>query len=383
MYLKNLGRSLLLGAVALLLTVGPVSAGDEASWNKDLAAKYLDERGQVWLESFPAAERGVGTTKTSCVSCHTLAPYALARPALRKLTGEREPTEYEKRHLAAARKRVENWKDLDTPQFQLLYDFSERKKKESWGTEAVLNSFVLAFDDCNQGRKEPSSSTKTAFTNLWKTQEIDGDQQGSWEWLDFNLGPWEWKEGRYFGAAVAALAVGTAPGYYKEGADEELDKRVNLLRAYLRGNLAKQNLHNRVWLLWAATKMEGLLDREQRKKIMTEIHGKQQQDGGWRLSALGEFIRSDATPQETVSDGYATGLILHVLQTTGLTKDDPNVKKGLAWLRANQKPSGAWAGSSVNKQREPESTNPAKAHVGKFMWDAGTAYAVLALCHSE
>jgi hypothetical protein len=36
---------------------------------------------------------------------------------------------------------------------------------------------------------------------------------------------------------------------------------------------------------------------------------------------------------------------------------------------------------SVNKIRAPESTNPAKAHIGKFMWDAATGYAVLALSH--
>jgi squalene-hopene/tetraprenyl-beta-curcumene cyclase len=380
---NNLGGAVIVGTVALVLAAGGVFAGDNPTWNKDLAAKYLDERGQVWLESFPSAERGEGTGKTSCVSCHTLAPYALARPALRQLTGEKEPTKYENELLVATRKRVENWKDLDSPEFQLLYDFNERKKKESWGTEAVLNALILAFADSNQGRQESSSFTKMAFTNLWKTQVSGGDQRGSWDWLDFNLGPWEWSEGRYFGATLAALAVGTAPQYYRDGADQELDKRVNLLRGYVRSHFAKQNLHNRVWLLWAATKLDGLLDPQERKNVVVDIRGKQQPDGGWRLSALGEFKRNDGTAQETVSDGYATGLILHALQRQGFTKDDSHVKRGLDWLRRNQRPSGAWAGSSVNKQREPESTNQAKAHVGKLMWDAATAYAVLALCDSE
>lgn len=380
---KALGGSLLLGSIALCLTTGRVSAGDQANWNKDLARKYLDERAEVWFESFPSAERGEGTGKTSCVSCHTLAPYVLARPVLRRLAGEKEPTKYEKQLLAQTRQRLESWKDLDTPRLQLLYEFNERKKLESWGTEAVLSSFALAFDDSYQGNKSPSESTKTALSILWKTQVADGEQRGSWDWLDFNLEPWESKGGRYFGAVLAAITVGTAPGYYKEGADPELDKKVNLLRAYLRGNSTKQNLYNRICLLWASTKMAGLLSEEERTRIIDEIHSKQQQDGGWRLSSLGEFERSDAVPQETASDGYATGLILHVLQTAGLTKDHSNVKKGLVWLRANQKPSGAWTGSSVNKKREPESDNPAKAHIGKFMWDAATAYAVLALSHSE
>ena len=55
-------------------------AGEPTTWNKELAAKYLDEREKVWFENFPAAERGEGASKTACVSCHSVAPYALARP---------------------------------------------------------------------------------------------------------------------------------------------------------------------------------------------------------------------------------------------------------------------------------------------------------------
>src|SRR5262249_212070 len=139
-------------------------------------------------------------------------------------------------------------------------DFSttstNKKKKEAWGTEAVLNALVLAFDDSYRGHKESSDATRAAFSNLWKTQVTVGDQKGSWVWLNFKLEPWESNGGRYFGAALAALAVGTAPQYYKGGASEDLDCGVSLLRAYLRGNIAKQNLHNRIWLLWASTKLD-------------------------------------------------------------------------------------------------------------------------------
>jgi hypothetical protein len=76
-----------------------------------------------------------------------------------------------------------------------------------------------------------------------------------------------------------------------------------------------------------------------------------------------------------VSDGYATGLALHVLQTAGMPKTDAKIARGLTWLKQNQTPAGGWWTSSVNKKRDPAS------HVGKFMSDAGTAYAVLALGH--
>ena len=74
-------------------------------------------------------------------------------------------------------------------------------------------------------------------------------------------------------------------------------------------------------------------------------------------------------------------MILHVLQEAGVPKDAPQIGKGLAWLRANQDATGAWRAFSVNKNREPESKDAAKAHIGKFMWDAATAYSVLAAGH--
>jgi squalene-hopene/tetraprenyl-beta-curcumene cyclase len=182
-------------------------------------------------------------------------------------------------------------------------------------------------------------------------------------------------QARYFGAALAAVAVGTAPGYYTPGADADTDARVELLRGYLRGGLPKQDLHNRAWGLWAATKLEGTLTKAERKRLVGQLLDRQREDGGWGLPSLGKWVRSDGTAQEAASDGYATGLALHVLQTAGVPKGDARVRKGLGWLRRNQSATGAWRGVSVNKGRDPAS------HPGQFMSDAATAYAVLALSH--
>jgi hypothetical protein len=294
---------------------------------------------------------------------------------LRKFSGADKPTEYETKLLVRTRKRVENWKDLDTPSFRLFYDSDEQKKKESWGTEAVLNVFVVALDDRFQGRSAPSDLTKQAFSNLWKTQISSGDQKGSWDWLDFGLEPWESKGARYYGAALAAIAIGTAPAYYTSGADKEIDEKVGLLRDALESELPAQNLFNRTWALWASARLDGVLTKDAQKKIITQLLDKQRDDGGWSLASLGTFARHDGTVQDTDSDGYATGLVLHVLQTAGVPKDDSRVAKGLAWLKNNQAKTGEWRAVSVNKKRDPAT------HVGKFMTDAATAYAVLALSH--
>jgi squalene-hopene/tetraprenyl-beta-curcumene cyclase len=371
-------QNVLVSSVALIgvLLACSIVRADDASldWKPDKAARYLDEREKTWF-AFSSAKRGEGATQTTCLSCHSVLGYALARPILRKRAAVETPTEEEIKLLDQTRMRVNNWKKLDTAAFGLLYDFSERKKQESWGTEAVLNTVILAFDDSYQGRSSPSAVTKEAFSHLWKTQVQVGGNKGSWNWLNFNMGPWEWSEAPYFGAALAAIAVGTAPGYYKPGADADTDAKVKLLQEYLKDRLSGQELHNQVWGLWAAAKVEGIVGKTEQKKLIDRLLDRQQDDGGWGLASLGKWVRSDGSAQETASDGYATGLVVHVLQTAGISKQDGKVAKGLDWLKRNQSATGAWRAVSINKKRDPAS------HTGKFMSDAATAYAVLALSH--
>jgi squalene-hopene/tetraprenyl-beta-curcumene cyclase len=363
-------------SIALLVLASPVAwCGDVSfGWKPAEAGKRLDARARDWFE-FAPAERGAGATRSTCISCHSLLPFALARPALRKVTGTPTASDYEKKIVAQTAQRVQNWKAIDSAPFGLLYDFNEQKKKESWGTEAVLNAVVLAFDEDYQGRKQPSPATRQAFANLWKTQARAGADRGSWDWLDFNLEPWEAQASRYHGAAWAAIAVGTAPGYYVAGADPETDARVESLRRYLKERFSRQNLYNRAFALWAAARLAGVLTVDEQKQAIEQLLAKQQDDGGWGLPSLGAFVRKDGTPQETVSDGYATGLVVYVLEKAGRPKEDPRLARGLAWLRSHQAASGGWQTSSVNKKRNPAT------HVGQFMSDAATAYAVLALSH--
>jgi squalene-hopene/tetraprenyl-beta-curcumene cyclase len=103
------------------------------------------------------------------------------------------------------------------------------------------------------------------------------------------------------------------------------------------------------------------------------------------MSTLAMWSRGDGTPQDSSSDGYATGLVALALQraSTGepastVSRTDPRIRRALDWLVKHQDPAtGAWSASSLNKKRDPASD------IGKFMSDAATAYAVLALMASR
>jgi len=349
-------------------------------WDQKAAAAYLDQR-ETWWMGWQGAARD---HDTFCVSCHTVLPYALARPTLRESLGEAGLSVDEQRLLDNVTKRVRLWKDVGPYYSNQGYD---HKTPESRGTEAVVNALILASHDAEGGRL--TDDTRAAFDNMWGLQQTTGDGRGSWLWLQFDLQPWEANDSSYFGAALAALATGTATENYHSA--PEIQDHVKLLREYLNRESAAQSPINRVFLLWASTKLPGLLTPEQQKAIIQEILRQQQADGGWRLASLTwrqkswrlssliqRWIREDGTPLDGKSDGVATGLITFVLQQTEIPRDSPQLQRGLSWLLSNQSlTDGSWPATSVNRRRKPSSD------VGRFMSDAATGYAVLALIESE
>jgi squalene-hopene/tetraprenyl-beta-curcumene cyclase len=354
----------ILAAASLFAADESATVAGSVSWNPKAASTYLDGR-QSWWMGWSTAKRD---HETFCVSCHTVLPYAMGRPALRAALAEQGPSPVETKLLANVTKRVRMWQEVEP-----FYPDKLRgvpKTAESRGTESIMNAIILVGYDRPSGKLSPDA--RLALDNMWAEQLKTGETRGAWSWLQFHNKPWE-GDSQYYGSTLAAIAVGTTPADYRSS--PEIQDKLQLLREYLIRERESQDLLDRTILLWASTKIPGILTPAQQKSIMDEAISKQQADGGFSLSSfVGSWKRKDETPLETKSDGYATGVVTLALEQAGMSRDQPPLSRARTWLMLNQdKTEGRWLAYSLNKQRD------LATDIGRFMSDAATAYAVLAL----
>ncbi|MCC6394035.1 MAG: hypothetical protein IT167_25785 [Bryobacterales bacterium] len=322
----------------ILLLAAPVLPQE---WNKQLAAKYLDQRQEDWFAWKPSTAVG-----GPCLSCHTGLTYLLARPALRRALNETAAGPYEKGLLAGLKTRLDQGVKGKSPQAQ--------------GVEAILAALLLG-----------PGETK-ALERMWSLQLHEGKSRGAWEWFSLDHDPWEMPESTFYGASLAAVAAGRAPSAYRRRPD--VREQEAELAAYLRRECEKQPLHNRLLLLWAGAKLPEALPRSVREQIIRAVWRKQEADGGWTLDALGPWSPHAGAPPSAGSNSYATGLAAFTLQQCGVAASDARLKKALEWLRAHQdREHGDWRAESMNRRYEAGSMPLL------FMTDAATAYASLAL----
>lgn len=346
--MRTLCLVLLLVVPCLLLAqperkLPPVASADEPlakTFSLAKASDFLDVVTTQWIKS------------NQCASCHTGYPYLLARSAL---GDPKAPALLEVRKFLE--ERVTAWdvggKGKGYLKGEGIIEFTEGP------TEIVALAATLALHDAATTKKL-HPATKVALARLWEIQKEDG----TWPWNKEDLAPLEHDD--YYGAVYAALGVGYAPEGYAQSAAAK-PGIAKLLRYFAK--TPAPDLHHKTYLLWAALKLDGLMEVGERMATAKALLALQRADGGWSLPSLGTWKRNDgkANEKDAPSDGYATGLVVYVLRQAGVAATEKPLQRAVAWLKANQRESGRWFTRSLNRDGR------------HYIANVGTAYAVLAL----
>jgi squalene-hopene/tetraprenyl-beta-curcumene cyclase len=287
------------------------------------AVKYLDDGAVCWVR------------EKSCVNCHTTGPYMAERPALTKLLGR--------------------------PGQEVLGDFVESiPDKPSEVTEkngvkyypgsymSVWRTLGLAEWDRHITGKL-SEHTARSLHDMMMRQSANGSfvTYGELEiphiTTDFEL------------TLQAARAVTTAPGWLAGLKDEGLLRRVGRMKYFLR-EAKPRNDYERVLRLQLASYMPELVPPDERATVIQLLSEKQLSDGGWSLRRMSDtrnwsnlmsdavikLIESQADAASPNSDPYMTAFAIVLMRQNDIPANDERIRRGIAWLKREQRVSGRW-----------------------------------------
>jgi squalene-hopene/tetraprenyl-beta-curcumene cyclase len=317
-----------------------------ATLSLEKTRNFLDEMAVNW------------TRERKCGTCHTNIAYMIGRSAL----GPHTPAADEVRKFFADR--AARWDSMGNELVRGPVETSKGWGLVTWfAHEVIVTGAMLAMDDAGTtGTLAPL--TRQVLDRMWTLQR----QDGGWYWLMAVSQPFETSE--YYGSALAAVAAGMAPDLYAQTPAAQAGLRK--LRTYLsvKNHADQPYLHDRIYVLWASTRIPDLITPEERDAIVKQLLALQRPDGGWSLPSLGNWKREDGTLNDRAgapSDGYGTGLVTYVLRQTGRPVSDPVIARAVHWLKTNQRVSGRWFTRSINKDSY------------HFITHTGTVYAAMAL----
>ena len=234
--------SLLFGGVFMAKSADETPA--PSSWNQEAAAHYLDSR-QGWWEGW--SEIAARSWDCLCLLPHRSPLMHLLAAGIAHRSGRTLPYEYRTSDACQCDQTRHTLKGGRT----CLYRCQARASQVSRGARHRVGSNALVLANYNAQQGHLKDITRQAFDAAWALQLKTGDNAGAWTWLNFHNSPWEADESQYFGATLAAIAVGVAPDHYAK--DHQIQANLKLLRSYLRSQYQTQPLINQVVLLVGAS----------------------------------------------------------------------------------------------------------------------------------
>lgn len=292
------------------------------------AARYLDDRSHL--------------SERSCYACHSTFTFLPARSIIDPLADE----------VMRTRVLLERFSAMCIDPEQL-----PKVKTQHVAAVRILAAVELArHDAATTGRLQPL--TRQALDAIWRVQLPDGGVK----WLHVGEAPQAVDD--WWPAAMIALGAGTAPEGYAQ--TEKARAGIEKLRGWFRAHPPKTN-HERGLTLIAHSAIGGLVGDEERGRFTEALFAAQHEDGGWSLAGLAPWQRPDKRPLDMAhSDGYGTGFTTYALARAGVAPSEPRLRKGIEWLRKNQRRTGGWFTPSPFKR-------------DKLASNTGTSFAVQAL----
>jgi squalene-hopene/tetraprenyl-beta-curcumene cyclase len=313
-----------------------------SEFSVDKALEHLEQGTKAW------------SSARNCISCHTNGTYMQIRPALTAHFGPPATAQ----------------RDFYLSQLKSLKAIEPKElKKGTRSAQVIYLAAGLAEWDAHVA-KSLSPETSDALALMLDIQLASG----TWGTLDC-WPPFE--SDAYHEATVAAMAIGTAPGWLADLKDEKQKAAVQKLKDYL-VNTPPLHDYSRVLLLWASTRMTDLVSPEQKAKLAEVLWSHQRPDGGWSIRSFAapeswgggnraKKLRDEPDFSNPASDGHQTGLAVLVLRATGVDAKDLRLQRGIEWLKKNQRESGRWWTRSLNTDS------------WHYITYSGTAYPLMAL----
>jgi squalene-hopene/tetraprenyl-beta-curcumene cyclase len=292
------------------------------------AAKYLDDGAHYWVR------------EKTCLACHSTGVYMVERSALTKQLGK--PSE-------------EVFKDFVASVPQGL-----GKPGDSPAAPVWRSSGLASWDRHVEGKL----SEHTDRSLRYMVSILPDDNM----YNTIKLIEIPYITTRFELTVQAMRAMVTAPGWLANLKDPELLPRVERIKKFLHDH-QPLNDYELALKLQLANLMPELVSKEEREAAVAMLWRKQLPDGGWSTRRMSDLLKwrvevhppSERQPWKEAmdptvvaliqnlpdaanpgSDPYMTAFAIVLLRESGVPASDERIRRGIAWLKENQRASGRW-----------------------------------------